>query len=166
MYKFIIKLRSSVLVFLTHNMALPLLQLLRNEERFQYTLHQLTAMPDNSLGYSLGQFLKQRNLELLPYYARHDIKHILLNYDTTDEGEVCLQCFMLGNGHLSIPVIATVLYGFFTMPEYWGAFMLAFRRGKKSIPIEKWKWFELLYEPLEGLQQKINNAASIKFYKK
>ncbi len=166
MYKFIIKLRSSVLVFLTHNMALPLLQLLRNEERFQYTLHQLAAMPEDSLGYSLGQFLQQRNLALLPYYARHDIKHILLNYDTTDEGEVSLQCFMLGNGHLSIPVTATVLYGFFTMPEYWGAFKSAYRRGRQSIPIDKWQWFELLYEPLESLQQKISNTTSIKFYKK
>ena len=166
MYKLIVKLRSSVLVFLTHNMALPLLQLLRNEKRFQYTLQQLTAMPEDSLGFSLGQFLRRRNLELLPYYARHDIKHILLNYDTTDEGEVCLQCFMLGNGHFSIPVTATVLYGFFTMPEYWAAFKYAYRRGRQSIPIEKWQWFELLYEPLESLRQKINNKESIKFYKK
>jgi ubiquinone biosynthesis protein Coq4 len=166
MYKLIVKLRSCVLVFLTHNMALPLLQLLRNEKRFQYTLQQLTSMPENSLGFSLGQFLKRRNLELLPYYARHDIKHILLNYDTTDEGEVCLQCFMLGNGHLSFPVTATVLYGFVTMPEYWAAFKCAYRRGRQSIPIDKWQWFELLYEPLESLQQKINNRASIKFYKK
>jgi ubiquinone biosynthesis protein Coq4 len=166
MYKLIVKFRSAILVFLTHNMALPLLQHLRNEEKFKYNLWQLTAMPEDSLGYSLGRFLQQRKLELLPYYARHDIKHILLNYDTTDEGEVCLQCFMLGNGHVSIPVIATVLYGFFTMPEYWKSFRLAYQRGRQSIPIEKWKWFELLYEPLEGLQQKINNTASVKFYKK
>jgi ubiquinone biosynthesis protein Coq4 len=147
-------------------MALPLLQLLRNEKKFQYSLRQLEAMPQDSLGYSLGIFLSQRNLELLPYYARHDIKHVLLKYDTTDEGEVCLQCFMLGNGHLSIPVIATVLYGFFTMPEYWSSFKIAYRRGKRSIPIENWEWFPLLYEPLEQLQQKIDNEDSIKFYKK
>jgi ubiquinone biosynthesis protein Coq4 len=166
MYKGIVKFRSAVLVFLTHNMALPMLQLLRNEERFQYTLQQLTAMPQDSLGFSLGQFLQHRNLALLPYYARHDIKHILLKYDTTDEGEVCLQCFMLGNGHLSFPVAATVLYGFITMPEYWRAFRNAYRRGRQSMPIEKWKWFQLLYEPLESLQQKINNNESIKYYQK
>jgi ubiquinone biosynthesis protein Coq4 len=166
MYQFIVKLRSDILVFLTHNMALPLLQLLRNEEKFGYTLYQLKSMPEDSLGFSLGQFLQRRNLELLPYYARHDIKHVLLNYDTTDEGEVCLQCFMLGNGHLSIPVVATVLYGFFTMPEYWVSFKLAFRRGKQSIPIDKWQWFELLFQPLEELQEKINNNGSIKFYKR
>jgi ubiquinone biosynthesis protein Coq4 len=58
---------------------------------------------------------------LLPYYARHDIKHILLDYDTKNEGEGCLQCFMLGNGHVSFPVVATVLYGWATMPEHWPA---------------------------------------------
>lgn len=166
MYKLVVKCRSAILVFLTHNVALPLLQLMRNEKKFRYTLWQLSVMPEGSLGFSLGEFLKQRNLQLLPYYARHDIKHILLGYDTTDEGEVCLQCFMLGNGHLSVPVIATASYGFFTMPEYWGSFKLAYLRGKQSIPIEKWEWFELLYEPLEKLQQKIKNPASIKFYKK
>ena len=149
MYKLLVKLRASLLVFLTHNLALPLLQLLRNEKKFRYSLSQLSSMPEDSLGYNLGIFLKQRNLQLLPYYARHDIKHVLLKYDTTDEGEVCLQCFMLGNGHLSIPVAATVLYGFFTMPEYWSAFKKAYRRGKQSIPIENWEWFQLLYEPLE-----------------
>ena len=164
MYKRIIRFRSDVLVFLTHNMALPLLQLLRNEERFQYTLQQLAAMPEDSLGFNLAGFLQRKNLALLPYYARHDIKHLLLNYDTTDEGEVCLQCFMMGNGHLSIPVISTVLYGFFTMPEYWRSFKKACQRGRHSIPIEKWQWFELLYKPLESLQGKINNKESIKFY--
>jgi ubiquinone biosynthesis protein Coq4 len=166
MYKYIVKLRSSILVFLTHNMALPLLQLMRNEERFQYSLHQLAMMPENSLGFILGKFLRQRNLELLPYYARHDIKHILLNYDTTEDGEVCLQCFMLGNGHLSFPVTATVLYGLITMPEHWKTFRCAYRRGRQSISIEHWQWFDLLHEPLEQLQQKISNKESVRFYRK
>ena len=117
MYQLIIQLRSSLLVFLTHNMALPLLQLIRKEDKFPYNMQQLMAMPAGSLGYNLAAFLRQKQLKLLPYYARHDIKHLLLEYDTTDEGEVCLQCFMLGNGHISFPVLATVFYGFTTMPE-------------------------------------------------
>ena len=75
-------------------------------------------------------FLEIKELRILPYYARHDMKHILLDYDTTDEGESCLQCFMLGNRHISFPVMATVLYGFITMPEHWRAFKKAYNRGK------------------------------------
>ncbi|MBL7701864.1 MAG: hypothetical protein JNM14_06410 [Ferruginibacter sp.] len=96
---------------------------------------------------------------MLPHYARHDVKHILLQYDTTGEGEVCLQCFMLGNGHISFPVAATVLYGFFTMPEYWIVFVKAYRRGKKSIPIKDWQWFSILQQPTQTLINKINNHA-------
>lgn len=150
-------MRSAVLVYLTHNMALPVLRLIRRPHKFPYKENELMQMPAGSLGKDLVLFLKQRNLQLLPYYAKHDIKHILLQYDTTDEGEVCLQCFMLGNGHISFPVAATVLYGFATMPEYWRSFAKAYRRGKRSGAIKNWKWFTLLTQSTQILQTKINS---------
>ena len=78
-----------------------------------------------------------------------------MDYDTTDDGEVCLQCFMLGNKHISFPVAATVLYGLFTMPEHWAAFAKAFKRGSNCKPIEGWNWFAILDIPVAILQQKI-----------
>ena len=157
---FIKKLRSSVLVFLTHRMALPVLKHIRKPEVFPYSIENLQQFPEQTLGKELANFLRKRNLPLLPYYARHDIKHLLLEYDTTDEGEVCLQCFMLGNRHISFPVAATVLYGFFTMPEYWRRFRKAFLRGRKAQPISQWQWFEILGESLEGLRGRIVNRES------
>ena len=157
LHKYIISVRSKVLVNLTHKMALPFLKLVRKPVPFPYKLETLNAMPKNTLGNDLYLFLKEKKLDLLPYYAKHDIKHILLQYDTTDEGEVCLQCFMLGNKHLSFPVIATVLYGFFTMPEYWKNFILAYKRGAVSTSLQYWDWFSLLQINTIFLQQKINN---------
>ncbi len=154
-----IRLRSKLLVFLTHNMALPLLQFVRRPQLFPYSVEQLKNFPKGSLGFDLVYFLEQRNLKLLPHYAKHDIKHILLQYDTTDEGEVCLQCFMLGNGHISFPVAATVLYGFVTMPEYWSKFSIAYKRGRSSIKIKNWKWFSILQQPTQSLIHQINNHA-------
>jgi ubiquinone biosynthesis protein Coq4 len=146
------------LVFLTHKLALPFLQKVRQPEFFPYSAEDLQQFAPGTLGYDLVNFLHRKELQLLPYYAKHDIKHILLQYDTTDEGEVCLQCFMLGNGHISFPVAATVLYGLVTMPEYWNSFRKAYHRGKKSIVISKWPWHLLVFEPTKDLQQKINNA--------
>ena len=157
MYKFFKKLRSRLLVYLTHNMALPVLKLIRKPEVFPYTPEELMQFPDGSLGKDLVLFLEKKELQLLPYYARHDIKHILLDYDTTDEGEGSLQCFMLGNGHISFPVLATVMYGYLTMPEHWGAFRNAFRRGRVSNSLEDWKWFAILYLPTMELKQKIES---------
>lgn len=158
MYTIFNKWRAFVLVFLTHQLALPMLRLVRRPQRFPYTLEQLLQMPMHTLGYQLGHFVKLRQLQLLPHYARHDIKHILLGYDTTGDGEVCLQSFMFGNGRISFPVVTTLLYGAVTMPEYWGRFVKAWRRGRAAVPIHNWQWWLLLPESLETLQQKINNT--------
>jgi ubiquinone biosynthesis protein Coq4 len=154
-YPVIKKYRSALLVYLTHKMALPMLKAMRNPVVFPYSMEELKQFPADTMGHELAIFLEIRNMNLLPYYAKHDIKHILLDYDTTDDGEVYLQCFMLGNGHVSFPVLATVLYGFVTMPEFWTGFKKAFARGRKSRPIENWKWFEILTERTTDLKNKI-----------
>lgn len=157
MYKIIAKLREHLLVYLTHQMALPLLKRIRKPKKFRYTRTDLHQLPEGTLGRDLIKMLDEHQLQLLPYYVKHDIKHVLLGYDTTGEGEVCLQCFMLGNRHLSFPVMATVLFGLFTMPEYWPVFIKAFQRGRKSIVIENWQWFSLLELPTQSLMQQINS---------
>lgn len=154
-YSFIKQCRSALLVYLTHKMALPVLKLVRKPVTFPYTTEELNDFSQGTLGKDLVNFLEIKKLSLLPHYARHDIKHILLDYDTTDEGEGCLQCFMLGNGHISFPVIATVLYGYITMPEYWSSFKKAFQRGKNCEPIADWKWVEILNEQTGTLKNKI-----------
>jgi ubiquinone biosynthesis protein Coq4 len=155
MHKHIIKIRSQILVYLTHHMALPFLKFVRRPLKFPYTSETLKNMSKGTLGNDLHLFLEEKKLDLLPYYAKHDIKHILLGYDTTDEGEVCLQCFMLGNKHLSFPVTATVLYGFFTMPEYWKKFIEAYKRGAKANSLSNWQWFTIIEEQTHLLKQKI-----------
>ena len=156
MYNSFVKFRSALLVFLTHHMALPFLRFVRKPETFPHTLSSLEAMPCGTLGNDLFHFLKEKKIALLPYYAKHDIKHILLEYDTTDEGEVCLQCFMLGNGHISFPVAATVVYGFVTMPEHWKKFRTSFKRGKQTLRIHNWKWQELPFVKTNDLRMVIN----------
>jgi len=155
MKKRIIKIRETILVFLTHKVALPMLKLVRRPNEFSYSEDDLRSLPPGTLGNDLFVFLKKRNLPLLKHYARHDLKHVLLGYDTTEEGEACLQSFMFGNGRISFPVLATVTYSFITMPEYWGKMKKAFLQGKKSNPIHSWRWNELLREPTEKLRRRI-----------
>lgn len=155
MKKLLISSRSAILVLLTHKIALPLLKIVRRPNVFTYSKEQLMLLPEGSLGKDLFLFLEKRELPLLKHYARHDLKHVLLNYDTTDEGEACLQTFMLGNGRVSFPVLATVLYGFITMPEHWKKMRLAYKQGKSCSPFHGWKWNELLSEQTNDLRNKI-----------
>jgi len=154
-YKGIVRLRSRVLVLLTHRLALPLLKLVRRPEIFPYTPAQLQALPEGTLGNDLARMLEANRFELLTHYAKHDMKHILLDYPTTDEGEVCLQAFMLGNGHLSFPVASTLLFGLFTMPEYWASFRAAWRRGKQAPSISGWNWPSLVTLSTHTIKQQI-----------
>jgi ubiquinone biosynthesis protein Coq4 len=155
MHKKIILIRSKLLVFLTHQLALPVLKLIRQPQKFPYTREQLHAFPDGTLGKDLVEMLEANQFELLTHYAKHDMKHIVLGYTTTDEGEVCLQAFMMGNGHMSFPVFITVFFGGLTMPEYWSSFRKAYKRGKASVPVANWNWPELVHEQTIDLQKKI-----------
>ena len=158
MKKSIIKIRETILVFLTHKIALPMLKLVRRPNEFTCSEDDLQLLAPGTLGNDLIMFLKQRNLPLLKHYARHDLKHVLLGYDTTEEGEACLQSFMFGNGRISFPVLATVTYSCLTMPEHWSKIKKAFKQGRKSNSIHGWKWNELLKEPTEELRRKINSS--------
>jgi ubiquinone biosynthesis protein Coq4 len=158
MKKYLIKLRSQVLVMLTHKIALPFLKTVRKPNDFRYSELELYMLPEGTLGNDLYFFLEKRNLPLLRHYARHDIKHVLLGYDTTDEGEVCLQSFMLGNGRVSFPVLATVMYGFATMPEHWKKMKGAYRQGRQSTSFHHWKWNELMTTETLTLRNNIFNT--------
>ncbi|MES1197714.1 MAG: Coq4 family protein [Chitinophagaceae bacterium] len=152
---FLIRGRSIVLIFLTHQVALPILKIVRKPNVFNYNKEDLKKFPSGSLGNDLYWFLEKRNLPLLKHYARHDLKHVLLNYDTTDTGEAMLQCFMLGNGRISFPVLATVMYSLLTMPEYWKRMRSAFRKGRNSISIHNWQWNEVIKEQTIQLRNKM-----------
>jgi ubiquinone biosynthesis protein Coq4 len=152
------KAREYVLVFLTHKIALPMLKLMRRPNEFTYSEDELKKLPIGTLGNDLYLFLKRRNLPLLKHYARHDLKHVLLGYDTTEGGEACLQSFMLGNGRISFPVLATVGYGFLTMPEHWAKMRKAFNEGKRSNSIHRWQWNEILDLQTSDLRKKIFNS--------
>jgi hypothetical protein len=156
-YTHIKKIRTSVLVYMTHNMAMPYFKLTRKAYEFPLEQQKLALMPTGSLGNDLVLFLEKRKLHLLPYYEKHDIKHVLLDYDTTEEGEVCLQCFMLGNGRITLPIVVAIGFGVLYMPEYWGCFKKAYTRGKNAPKIYNWDWFKLLKMPTTELKNIINN---------
>jgi ubiquinone biosynthesis protein Coq4 len=149
------KIRCAILIALTHHVALPLLKQVRKVNPFPYTRDQLQQMHEGTVGRDLAGFLGDKKLALLPHYARHDMKHVILGYDTTEEGELCLQSFMLGNGRVSFPVLATVLFGICTAPEFWKKMYAAHRLGRHCICIHSWNWFELVPENTLAIRNKI-----------
>ncbi len=149
------KWRCALLVFCTHSVALPAIRLLQQVKKFPYNTAQLGEMPDSSGGALLLQFLHRHNLHLLPDYESHDIKHALLGYPATEEGEASLQYFFYGNGQRSFPVLITVLVTFVIMPEYHAAFRKAYRRGLATPRLGGVDWFGMLPQPAEDIRQQL-----------
>jgi ubiquinone biosynthesis protein Coq4 len=155
MKKIIIALRRKLLVLLTHSIALPVLKLVRKKKPFPYTAPMLRQLPAGTVGRDLIDLLDAQQLQLLPYYEKHDIKHVVLGFPMSEEGEACMQCFMLGNGRISFPVLGTVMYAYLTMPEYWGIMRRAYRKGKACKPLKNYDWFQLIPEPTSSVTRQI-----------
>jgi hypothetical protein len=149
------EIRCRLMIFLTHTVILPLLKKFRKPIPFKHSETDLRVLEQGLLGRDLIDFLDSRRLPFLTHYARHDLKHLLLSYDTTEEGELCLQSFMLGNGRVSFPVLATVFFGLITSPEHYRSMLTAFKKGKHFKPFHDLPWHELLELPTIHIQNKI-----------
>lgn len=149
------RVRVWLLLTLTHHAALPILKRVRRPNPFPYTVEDLANMPVGSVGRDFADFLRQKSIQLLEDYERHDMKHLLLGFDTTEEGEICLQAFMLGNGRVSFPVLVTVAFGLCLAPEYWQRMKQAYTEGKKCHPVHHWDWFALIPQNTAEVRQRI-----------
>ncbi|MBL7701863.1 MAG: hypothetical protein JNM14_06405 [Ferruginibacter sp.] len=61
LYSILNSFRAKVLVFLTHNMALPMLRFIRRPQVFPYSAEQLKKFPTGTLGNDLINFLEKKN---------------------------------------------------------------------------------------------------------
>lgn len=127
-------LRSKLLEFLTHKIALPLIANFRNKPKFIFSMDDLLQFEDGTLGKDLAIYLNKKKFKLLPNYEQHDCKHIIFQYEMDEAGEACMQFYFLGNKHYSIPVVSTCLICFFLMPEYWKQFYNEYQKGKNRKP--------------------------------
>lgn len=145
------KLRCNIIVWSTHRVALPVIRLLMKPPEFPYSVAELHHMPEGSLGANLYAFLQRHHLHLLKDYESHDVKHTLLSYPATEEGEAALQHFFYGNGQRSFPVMITVIVSSLVMPEYRHSFKTARSRGRQTPPLNGTPWFSLLRQPMNDI---------------
>jgi hypothetical protein len=106
--------------------------------RYHRKVDALRRCPPGSLGRGIADVLDSRGLTLVPGYESHDLKHALLDFDMTPEGEVRMQAFMVGNGNYSLPSLAIFLFGALLLPDMWPTFGADFAKGRRARPISTW----------------------------
>jgi ubiquinone biosynthesis protein Coq4 len=142
--KNVLRLRAFLLEWGTHSVLLPIIRRFIAPPLFPYTVNQLREMPSGTVGQQMAMFLTSNNFSLLSGYETHDVKHVLLDYAPNEAGEAAMQYFFLGNRDYSLPVIITIAITLLIMPEHYGLFVKAFRRGRQTPRLAGTHWSSLV----------------------
>ena len=144
-------LARKIIVHARTSFLIPIFQQLYGTRNTQIQLTFLQNLPAGTLGKGVADILAQHNLQLIPHYENHDLKHVLLGYDMTPEDELKLKAFMLGNGDWSFTCIGFLLFAVLT-PEVWSTLRQHFLRGQRTQPIVRWTLAEYAAYPTAELQ--------------
>ena len=158
---FVNRLRDALITFQVHRLALPLVKHFTKPVKVPFPLKALAAFPEGSLGRDLFLFLEKHELQLLPHFETHDVKHVLLGYGIGGKNEGCMQFFYVGNRHYSPASLMTVAASLLLMPEHFRDFIKAFRRGRNTPPIGKLPLEKLLHEPTQTLREKFQLTSNL-----
>jgi hypothetical protein len=105
---------------------------------YHQKVKDLRRMPEGTLGKGIASCLDDNNLQLVPKYENHDLKHVLLDFKMTPVDEIRMQAFMLGNGNYSIPCFAILFFGAFLLPNLWITLYRDYKNGRIAYPISEW----------------------------
>ncbi len=141
-----IKKRAAFLQWLVNHTAPLYMKLTKgNKAKWKYETADLKKFPADSLGRELYDFLKQRNLDMIPKAERHDVFHILTGYDITPEEEAVMQFWLLGNRKWTPYTLGTCIIGMVLIPEHWSDFKTAFKKGWIDPSIHDWDFENMLH---------------------
>jgi hypothetical protein len=128
-----------------------------NTENLKIKVDKLEKLDEGTLGREIAKCLKENNLNLIPNYESHDLKHSLLSFEMTPLDEIRMQAFMIGNGNWSIPSLAIFIYGAILLPSKWKIFKDDFIEGSNAIPIKDWSIDEFADKQIDELRKQVFN---------
>jgi hypothetical protein len=106
---------------------------------------------ENSVGNSVLNMLNENNLDVIPFFEDHDLKHLVLGYGMTSVEEIRMQAFLFGNGNRSFSCILFFFSGIL-LPSAWNQFYLDYKKGKNSPDILNLSLEECLNKSLSELK--------------
>ena len=124
--------------------SVPFLNIFRNPPEWPYTLAELKAMENETLGNNLFNFLHTRNFDYLPKYESHDAYHSLLGYGTTVTEELKLQGFMWGNKNSTVAGRVLFILGVIVFPNKYQLFKVEMKRGQNAKPLKEYSITEMI----------------------
>ena len=159
------KLRKQLINWLFAISSKIYTRIYKNHEPWKITKNELLSYSKESLGYSLGLFLKKNNFELIPKVERHDCYHVLTGYSTKVEDEIALQYLSLGNGKRSPYLFGAIILGSIILPDYLNYYLKSFKIGKQANVFHSLDFKPLLKANIEELRKGIFSKKHIQTIK-
>lgn len=129
---------SRRIIKVSFDFSVYIIEYFSNMEKYHAQVDELRLLEKGTLGREIADCLDSHHLTLVPKFESHDLKHVLLNYKMTEEDEIRMQAFMIGNGNYSIPSFAILFFGILLLPDLWSTLYTDFKKGRKSIKISEW----------------------------
>lgn len=108
--------------------------------------------PIGSIGHNLGLFYKSKGFDVMPKLENHDVFHILTETGTEIQDEIAMQFLLLGNGKISLYLIAMLLIGGTLFPEHFGYCKRHFQKGRSLQSFHRLEFKEILHWQLTEIQ--------------
>lgn len=120
------------------------------------TIQDYLNYSEDSLGFHLGNFLVQSNLEIQPQLEDHDIHHVLTNIGITVLDEIDMQFYLWGNGRKTPSSFTGILAGLLFYPLHFKRFNSIYKKGKQAHRFYDLDFSKMLSQPIQTIQFAFN----------
>lgn len=132
----IVTFRERFVEFVAEKVLFRLAAILMKPKPFPFSINELCDLPRNTVGYALGQHMRKNQIEFIPGFESHDIKHLFTGFGIEVTDEIRLAFFELGNGIYSFTNFVVILAGVPLTPDVWKAYPHCFKRGRRAKKME------------------------------
>lgn len=146
------KMAENAIEFLKIYGFIKPMQWFSNKKHYHQKLEYMRSLPEGTVGFDIARILDKNDLELIPLFEEHDLKHLLLGYEMTTIEELRLQAYLFGNGNYSIFCVLFLATGLF-LPSQWNTFYQDYQRGKLGNDILSLKIDESMLKKTESLKR-------------
>lgn len=115
-------------------------------------LAYMRELPVHTVGFELAQMLDLHQLQLIPKFEEHDLKHLILGYGMSTQEELGMQAYLLGNGSRKLSCIL-FLSSAILLPSLWKYLYQEFKKGKSKVSIRKISLYMCMHEPLSVIRK-------------
>ena len=149
------QLRKHIISWLFDKSQKVYTQLFKHHKAWGISRDELLQLPEETLGWHLGDFLRKNDFQLIAKVERHDAYHTLTGYGTAVEDEIALQYLCFGNGKRSPYLLGAMILGSLILPDYLTYYRRSYRIGTNAHPFHQFDYKKLLRVNLHDFRKSI-----------